>query len=183
MVGSSGCYTPLDMTAPTTPTDLSASFFDERIKVLEEREDELKEQLAKVSQELAWFREGRALFGEGPKDDGTASETGGKTTELVPSTEVLQSKGTKPTLRQAILRSLLDREADSRGRELQWQVPMVISELKARGWLPGGKNGENMVRHMLGDMVKRGQLVRPAYGKYALAPAMRRAELSAGGDE
>ena len=173
------------------PTSLSPSVFDARIEALEKREDSLNSELVKVSQELAWWRKGRDLFvaGEEPEsealenhENGSVDTAAGKSVELVPSSDVLSSPGVKPTLRQAILRSMFDRKPVG-GREIPWAVPMVISELESRGWAPGGKNAENMVRHMMGDMVKRGQLVRPGYGKYTLSPDMRAARLDAGGDE
>lgn len=166
------------------PTALPAAFYDERIGSLQRREAELASELGQVRKQLDWWREGRSLFVEGSADrpglpDGGKEkvETGGNqqngSTEILPSTDFFVSSGTKPSLRQAIMRVMLDEPAQANGTETGWTVPAIVGALRARRWEPGGKNVDNMVRHMLGDMVKRGQLERPGYGAYALAPDVR----------
>ena len=142
--------------------------YEDRIRTLESRERDLEAELTKVRAQVAWWREGLALFGVA--DEGVA------TSPVVPPALAAEATrvddGEKPKLRVAVLRIFLDMPTMG-GHEQRVQAGHVISELKTRGWQPGGKNSDATVRHMLRDLVERGQLEKPAYGVYALAPSMR----------
>jgi hypothetical protein len=166
--------------------ELSPSFFETKIAGLEEQEGQLKAELERITRQLAWYREGLAIH-QSPNGSAAHSDSGDSQpeaaalgpVELVPATDVLQATGTKPKLRMAILRVMLDREPTN-AQEAAWKVPPMIGELMARGWAPEGKHAENIVRHMMGDMVKRGQLRRPLAGVYMLSPGIRSGQLDAG---
>jgi len=149
----------------------------DRITALEAKEEMLKAALAEVTHELDWARDGLKIYGS--PTNGSNPAQASPVTETVPSTEAFEAMGTKPKLRQAILRVMLDREP-SGGHEATWQLAAMMDALHQRGWGPNGKNAENIVRHMMGDMVKRGQLTRPVVGAYMLSPAIRAGELDAG---
>lgn len=73
---------------------------------------------------------------------------------------------TRPVLRQAVLRVLVDHRAPMRAGD-------IISELGRRGWLPDGKYGEHAVRTRLRDLVKNGQVRKVAYATYQASPNAR----------
>jgi hypothetical protein len=162
------------------PAHLPRTVFDDRISELQQRVASLEDQLNHAQEQLDWWLKGLELFAaaNGAQDETLFEDAQvtvdpeSRIVEMVPSTAVLQSPGMKPRLRQAVLRAMLDRPS-ANGRESRWPAADLIAELDARGWLPNGKSAENMVRHMLRDLVKRGQLVKPGYGTYALAPKTR----------
>jgi hypothetical protein len=134
--------------------------YDERIADLTTRLNGARQRVNELESELEWWQRGRALYGHDlPPDD-----IGGKTTELVPSRDVLLQPGTKPTLAQAIVRVMKDGELS------EWTPPQIMDALRTNGWMPKGSSAEHMVRTRLAQMARYedGPLTRVRHGVYAL---------------
>jgi hypothetical protein len=152
--------------------------YDDQIARLTREIDALRQKLATLESELDWWQQGRDLYGSdvsanGEVPDGTATVSagaqtaaaGGKTTELVPGSDVLGSPGTKPTLAQAIVRVMAD------GPRKRWTATQVMADLRANDWMPKGTSAEHQVRTKLAHLA-RGQnrtLRRVEHGVYALS--------------
>jgi hypothetical protein len=68
----------------------------------------------------------------------------------------------KPHTREAILAVMSERPG-------RWLKSDLVRELERRDWMPGGKYARGQVTSRLGEMVKRGELIRYAPGEYSLA--------------
>lgn len=125
--------------------------------------DATEKRLAMLRDELAWYEAGRRLFGDTPPDPDVEPSLPGMASGSTSSNE----NGKKPTLRQAILAVM--REEPNK----TWKTETVISELRHRGWLPGGPNGEHLTRSMLAQMHRKGQARRIDRGRYRLPPDLK----------
>jgi hypothetical protein len=160
---------------PFHPSQLTASTWDTTIRDLEDEETTLAARLAQVREQLDWWRKGRALYARDTDGAAPDAHPEARATEADPPAA---APAAKPSLRQAILRVMLDKPPED-GRERHWRSKEVIEEVERRGWLPGGTNPHNLVRRMLRAMVEdEGPLLKPEYGTFALAPSIRDREYS-----
>ena len=143
------------MTSDFDPREISPSAYRGRIRELETRFAAERAAASKTERELTWWREGLELFA--PEAEARAHD---EPPEATPSVN-----GSKPVLREAILRIMRDGKAT--GKDV-WKVPEVISLLGERGWLPNGANAEHIVRSRLSTLTKAEELQRVGYGQYAL---------------
>jgi hypothetical protein len=156
------------------PRSAPASFYDEQIKRLAVRLQEEMGAASKTEQELRWWQEGRRIFG----DEGGAEESAdgrdqlgvaSETNEITPAAIVFET-GAKPTIRQAIMRVLLD------SSEPALRASAITDQIEQLRWAPDGKFWKNSIRNKLGDLVKAGELVKVDVGVYALSDAVRARE-------
>ena len=156
------------------------SDYEDRISELEQTIAELEERLVRSRRQLEWWQQGRELFadseaGATPEADTEPSDETASPinrADFVPTVDEIRATGAKPKLRHAVLRVFLDFPTRN-GHEPSVAAGIIIDELTRHGWMPGGKNADNIVRHMLRELAKKGQLRRPSYGRYALAPSVR----------
>lgn len=125
------------------PKSMARREFDEHIRALQVVVDRERERLDAAIAELEWWEQGRELFAPEAK-----------------SARPPESRVT--TLRQAVLAVMRDSNASS------MRVLDIIAALHGAGWMPSGKNADDVVRGMVSTMTKQKQLVRVAYGTYSL---------------
>lgn len=137
------------MSANFDPAQITAEEYSERIGALEAQLTREQEACSKTEAQLAWWVQGRDLFASGEA-----------TRRAEPSSD--NTNGSKPVLREAILRIMRD------GEKKTWKPPALMRELADRGWMPNGTHAEHIVRSRLAALVKTGDLRRVSYGTYGL---------------
>ncbi len=137
--------------SPTPP--IPPDVIDQKIAALRGEVAAAAAELERKRAELEWWETGRRLFSEttDTEDDAGAEDDA-------------NDKGTKPTLRAAILAILGQKPRKT------WKTEAVIAELRRRDWLPNGENAEHHTRSMLAQMHRKGQARRMDRGYYRLPP-------------
>lgn len=166
------------------PTKMPREEFEDRVSHLEAKVEESKQVLASATAQLDWWRRGLGLFfpeavTDPPVQDPTAEDETGRAEEIMPPAAVFHPNGgSKPTLRQAIHAIMAESPA------IQWRATDLFSALGQRGWMPTGKNAEDVVRGMLSSMNREKQIMRVGYGVYALPDRVPElaSQLSGGGE-
>jgi hypothetical protein len=123
---------------------------------------------SRLLDELEWWESGKRFFGFDGDQEGEPEAQEKAPEPVSGQQQSFISNGSKPTLREAIMRVIGEQPKKT------WQTEEVLTALRKRGWISDAKNADQHARSKMGEMHRKGDLRRIRRGHYRLPPNLQR---------
>jgi hypothetical protein len=130
--------------------------------------EQLEDEQARVAEQIAQLNTAKQLLDlaisarKAANGAGRTTQAIGRPTETDTALPVAPI-GVRPRLKQAILAVMADGSPDH-----EWSPTEIHAVLDSRGWAPETDSARSQISNRLRDLVKSGQLRKPAPGRYYL---------------